>query len=1127
MSKVEISNNSNIVTSRKSKYLEAIIDPLNHVASIPDDVVMQHVNRIEPLTEVLTNDLGDNGQLQSTFLLFRLNAPSSAKGAAWQYEPKTNSWVFYGYISVAQEISDNYNSARHICGLLQIENSTISTTNATLSGTCNAIVYEGAPSELMSSIIPYAASVDFTPRRIFEKILAMTSNPLDKVGNVKVSTGVAIRAMPYSFNLPYTRLDDPTPSKLGSIPVKSARITDGTQDLVYRVALDCDPNKAIGSGTLCSFNFDVFAGPISISLAFTFQGNVTSYDFKLYNPLYKEIKTYTIDVDEDSGTYYKSREVTFDLAEVEQPVAAVELLLVTSGGAFFNEFNILAYSYNGNQPGMNWPVAAILLDGMPYGSQTSLSGAFGYELIPNPLLKQNLPTLFSHYDPHEMNYVKHILANRDELGLRSVMPLNMVEQDIVKNQPIHNLDQTAEAFSWGSLLDGIKAVAVPALKNLFPSWSRAIDSGATFYDDIRQNVGLAATGGYALNDEEEIAEACDFGFDLINPVATISVNSDDSISGKNPLIEPTQIMDLTKVGVDTPVVLFPVVVMSRGRPIKNCMYACVKGDHRNYLPPEIACNKYSSDPVGLIIHGWSNNVSSLNPKTATFLVGEYTLLPIRYATRSLLAIPVEAPLLRGRSCEAAIYATCYMANRKMPASVYCPITGAINTTTPVALMPNIVWDVKRSYCNLIGFKLTGLGPRDRSMPIDPLIAELQPVPNSTTASVYYNTYPMDGSEIADASTGEELSLSDLGRMLREMAKNTEDRFRAMEQRLESRSQPTVMPTTSSMVSDRQSRSRHATRAEYDEVLEYEPEEPPIDIRNRERSMSVGRGLGDRGLSRSESIVSIETDYTLDDLIDLVKERYEEGVSISSMYKTIAKMAISTRVRGPSTEAAQAASRARAWAGIQASTKGKLPYEWFEANNYKGPSAQQMNYYKIHGTWPPVTKVFASDEYNATEQKGLTTSNLVIPAAVKKYAAEMIEAKAGHAGPLLATKFMKMACSSASDLKRYGYIWLDALANYVLKHKKMPDAAGLQQVMSTLVEPTDPDDMVPGLEGWWGLDPNAQPPSGRGRSRARGSLRSAVDNVNRSGGNAQPVAPPVKNGRMSRMLNNANNTSGFN
>lgn len=652
------------VLSRKSNYLKSIFDPSIGAFSNPDDRIVRHTCRNETITANLLAS-SDGG-----IIIFYPCSTAIQKGWHYTYNANTNAWTLQSDISIAQDLSLNYNYARQTAFSVEVRASTQSTSNAILSGNINAATYEGSGlSELELQ--------GRTASQIYNSILSSTTNALDKVGSVYVADGLQIVALPNDASIPYQRLRDLTPVSTGpnGFYVDSA---NSTCIIIPNATLALTTNAQ----TISQYNADIgiCASTITMNVLSSI-GTTITITVNLLNAFGQIVVggNATVTTPTNSVT---STSIIFD--PQPQPICAVQVrmsaLVATTAIS-----DIKTDIYGGAQYGSNSPITLLVYQGLIQGNVITVGGYANFELVPNTALLRQIETNYGPYDKHEFDYILQILSMRKELQLRSVMDRHTYRALLAMWKELGDLDNNmvAEAFDIGSLIKGIKKIAVPALSTMFPQFAPAIGLADHAADVLLAN---AASG-------RAISYAADFPSDMD------LVLSDDSFSDlevSRPVIQSDRIGTRT-LQMPAKVAFFPVVVTNNGSPAEMRMYAALEGDHRNMLS-DSASNLFMKSGLHCIFGAESSIPIPLK--------NTYTLVQVDSKTIDSLNIPTDAPTVMGTSWQAAVYTLELCRNGVFPVA----ITGGVTRDRkkrPI-ILENPAFPLKNAYCHKIGIPMIGV-----------------------------------------------------------------------------------------------------------------------------------------------------------------------------------------------------------------------------------------------------------------------------------------------------------------------------------------------------------------------------------------------------------------------------------
>lgn len=454
-----------ISVSRKSSFVESVLDPSKGAVSIPDDVTQEHVLRSETVTSNITVSATGAG-----LFVFWPEHPTSLIGA--HYTVNGSTITFDRLLRTAQGLSANFNSGRKAQQLVKLLNTTVPAGGFAISGTFNAVEFEGNLSEIDSLA--------------YNSILSVNTDPHKKVGNVPCGQGIAVLTLP-QLDVNFTRLDDDTPST----GFTSAKIEDGSMPLDYMGTI------AASAQTIPTSSVTAFSASMNVDIIgateFTFELPITSSSATAGAGLIQAVLSVglrglqgTNIVSFNIGNcveYPNSKIIRRNLvfkhslteAEVTQPLVTMAVTLdwvaTGSGGAPINATRLVSRASvkNSMRRGHNNKVSIVAYEGVATGSTITVSGISNFELIPNPGLQKNLQMRSSQVDPDESRYYKLLLARRSRLGIRTVSSLPMYHAMLADLEAYTDLDHTPQSLSFWKILRAIKSVAAPALSTIFPA----------------------------------------------------------------------------------------------------------------------------------------------------------------------------------------------------------------------------------------------------------------------------------------------------------------------------------------------------------------------------------------------------------------------------------------------------------------------------------------------------------------------------------------------------------------------------------------------------------------------------------------------------------------------------------
>lgn len=456
-----------LILTRNSKYLNSLLIPEDGAAYIPDDTTTRCT--LKSLTNTqnfnlqpLSSDLRDNGT-QSGLFAFLTLTPLYVLGIHYRWQFSTNKFVVDTTLVPSQDFRKDFDYGRLVSRIVSMAAGTISTTNVALSGYFNAMTYDGSLSELLTNLYRPGTT---TFAQFYSSMLGAQSNELDKVNDVFMPNGVAALALPNQFDLNFVRLSDSTPIIATGSNVISNEISSTESNLVYNIT-----TTTSDSSYSVKMNIDVPPG-VTAALTFYFKSLMAPGTFPktTFNADFLDINGEVIHhndgvfaVGSDNGT------MSFVYSSTSNFATGVRIYSDTLGLTLYSSISINVV--NGSYMGVNRPVTLVAYDGAVLNTLVKVSGMSNFEVIPNPDLFRNLQTTYGPYDPHAMNYVRMLLSQRYELGLRTVCSIPYYNQRVMLWKDMAKIDSNehADAFDIGSLLRGIKRIAVPLISTIFPA----------------------------------------------------------------------------------------------------------------------------------------------------------------------------------------------------------------------------------------------------------------------------------------------------------------------------------------------------------------------------------------------------------------------------------------------------------------------------------------------------------------------------------------------------------------------------------------------------------------------------------------------------------------------------------
>lgn len=667
------------VFSMQNAFLQSILDPAHYLSDIPDDEMRLHTKRQETVTYNLpaTTDSG--------MIVIWPSNPTYVIGA--HYHLKDGKWVFDQMLKTAQNLSKAYNYGRKISQLVTIRSSTLPAGVYALNGTMNAVSYSGC----LSEIEPLS----------YDSILASTTNLLDKKGNVLIGTGLAVLTLPAKFDLPYVRLDDPSPSATGNV----VTITNGGADLRYTLDIPdgyqtLPPNTTQQTLFQATFNIDAI-DTVTVEMP----SNTELID--ITNP---QIACNLLDI--NGETLYRQVYIApnwgeyslltyfFSFDAIRQPVCGVHIQYIGDTGANpkigFDNGTIVASVTNSNGLGYTSPTVIVSYQGVSPGSMITVAGVSNYELVPNPELQKNLELTYGEYKPHDLTYVKLLLANREKFGIRSIYDMGEYNALLSKFEPLTDYSVSAESFDFGSLLKTIKDIAVPVASALIPGAAPVISG-------LNSLLGGASASGLALGKSASGRPR------TYRPLGLSMDKCVNMMTG--PMPTPSSSKEMILDFSDAGVALFPVILTMRGQVLSSeptIVYAAMTlteklknqipelSSYPNYYVGEHRIYGCPDTPEMNIIYG---------PIRQNLISTDMFMTPVFQLSNNKLTTITNPPVIQGSSHQLALCVASQMLRMgrvgKVPSALF---TGGVCDTFVKSVLGT---ELKRALAKSSGLNLIG------------------------------------------------------------------------------------------------------------------------------------------------------------------------------------------------------------------------------------------------------------------------------------------------------------------------------------------------------------------------------------------------------------------------------------
>jgi hypothetical protein len=668
-----------IVDTKHSSYLENVLLPETSPVSIPDDVNVRHIVKSDVISSNFVTDGSDY------FCAFALAGPSDVIGGVVPYDSATGQPVGTQIgVQASQKYGDFFNLSRHISADLKLTNNTVSTTNFTVSGLANAcqvpmklhemIKYNGAQNP-----VPFALPT-------YDRVLSLASTGSDKAGGVKMASGVVALGLPGNFDVPFSALN-------GGVGANNGAGVPG---------MPVPTNIGVANSTMGTSEFDdvytaqwgVSATPASLQIP------CTSYDSLVkVEAIFSSNVASTVAI---RARYIDSSSNTFDVVNIGTALTSyvgyvrpwssanstlkkilVAIEFVYNAATTSGNGSAIITVCNGNLPGCTAPTTLVSMVGVQPGCQIAIEGHKNTELVPNESLAQNLPTAYPYYDPLEMEYVRRVMAKREELGIRAVYSgLDYMEKKSIFREIADLKDSStvqAEAMEILPILNSIRKVATPIVGSLLPSARPYID-------------------------------AVNAGFDAILPVANAIIDPSrprNAYAMEEDVYDDPRLLDeyvhiMRMIPEDKPLssaipvqlenrhaVLFPTVVTQGTEKLGVMMYAAVSG---RVEPWDKTCSRAGTH----FVYNYEGPV----PMNLPF---DVTMIPLVAVSRTELAGLPMAPHVQGQSCMAALR---ILPLTKAGSVSRTAVTGAL-MATPLGnvLTPSTTYSYKKNKVEQMGLEL--------------------------------------------------------------------------------------------------------------------------------------------------------------------------------------------------------------------------------------------------------------------------------------------------------------------------------------------------------------------------------------------------------------------------------------
>lgn len=745
-----------------SPFLLSLVLPETGPASSPDDVVRLHTTRAETVTYnipmVDPSAPTDTEPVSGIFILYP-NHPTELIGYSYIFSPTDTAYGSSTKLTTAQQLAESYDYGRRTSQVLRIQSSTLPSGMYAINGTFNAVRVDGTASEM---------SFDAAfPSVNYGSLLQNTSNILDKLGNVSVGNGITVLSIPDSFVNPYTRLNDVSPSSIVANPsgfvLNANEIIDTGSDLKYFTSLSGTSMPAFPGGSAVTVgsiavNIDSTTGvdftcDVTLTNMGTTMGNaVVSAAIQYLDPFGIAITNVsaalTIAGTTSAGIAYNGTmhnytaingdfvpNSTFSYGPIASAFVTFSIFTsgaVAAGGDIAISVNMVAS--NAKSPGVNSPIVVVAFQSVAAQSVITLTGVSNFELIPNPELRRNITCDYGKYDPHEMQFVKTVVAGRQDLQIRSIWDSLDYEANKARLRALCECDHASysKSFGWSEVLRMARKAlpfASAVAKTIFPGVSGIADA-------ITNAASSKSASGRAYRSRAAGYSVAAGGTSHAGVSAILKSNRP-----RVPIVLPKRLYNKATQKPILPVlprtfkpdkaVAFPVITTDSSDNYTGAGLWCVlKGDFRRLYDDGYVTRANDGHHVyGLRRDGGLTTAIEFGPTHSILIDSDLTVLPIDPVSfnKGTVRVIKDLPPLTGHSCDAAIW---LLQNGDFSGFYPCPVTGEIMYKDGIVKcmpMPNSLWLRKSMYLSKYGIKLLGNNP-ESFLPVDNLSVLRRPVP---------------------------------------------------------------------------------------------------------------------------------------------------------------------------------------------------------------------------------------------------------------------------------------------------------------------------------------------------------------------------------------------------------------
>jgi len=458
-----------------------ILDPKNaELADIPDDKLVMHYNK-----SVLSN--------------FDLLVPASGTGMFFFFPGAIGNLLGFHYVYVggqyqfdqvltlSQDITQYNDSSRKISQLVTVRSTTVPIGVFALTGTINAIRYDGGISTI--------------PSLTYNGILGAVVNRLDSVAGVLAGRGLAILSLPDNFDQDYVRLNNvvAVSGLSAGAGLVGSTLDDFSDSIQYNVVVN-GVTFTTGLGAQFIMQLDVVTAVNFVISVNWIAGGATTIVLTIsaVDPFGNILVATNLNRDitvSSAGTYTNTISLAFLQSYIQAFGVISGVQVSVSGLSGSTVANTLAQVFvnatvhNAQRFGSTTQNVVAAYENVTVGSTLTINAVSNFELVPNAIMRANIPTQYGEHVPGLMEALEGLFGHREQLGLRTVWDLLDYQEklaDLLTMAVVNR--ENVQAADWGGVVRTFKDLALPMLYKSLPEAKLIVDLGTELYRRLRSRL---------------------------------------------------------------------------------------------------------------------------------------------------------------------------------------------------------------------------------------------------------------------------------------------------------------------------------------------------------------------------------------------------------------------------------------------------------------------------------------------------------------------------------------------------------------------------------------------------------------------------------------------------------------